>query len=98
MRKRTFDARVGFCNQYDVFEEESQKSDKEVFAWRLEPKSPEDAEKKEENLLNRTNCVLHRSSYPDKWKNISKQELMIGKLLLKLLVGKCYSWRILARK
>jgi hypothetical protein len=38
---RTFDARVGyFANQYDVFEEESQKSDTEVFAvrWRLEPK------------------------------------------------------------
>jgi hypothetical protein len=40
MRKRSFDPRVGFSNQYDVFEEESQKSEKEVFAvrWRLEPK------------------------------------------------------------
>jgi hypothetical protein len=32
MRKRSFDPRVGFANQYDVFEEESQKSEKEVFA------------------------------------------------------------------
>jgi hypothetical protein len=42
MRKRTFDARVGyFANQYGVFEEESHKSDTEVFAvrWSLEPKS-----------------------------------------------------------
>ena len=41
MRKRAFDKRVGyFANDYDVFEEDSQKSDKEIFAvrWRLEPK------------------------------------------------------------
>lgn len=48
MRKRFFDQRVGyFANQYDVFGEESLKSDEEVFAvrWRLEPKSKEDAER-----------------------------------------------------
>jgi hypothetical protein len=40
MRKRSYDPRVGFANQYDVFEEESQKSEKEVFAvrWRLNQK------------------------------------------------------------
>ena len=48
MRKRTFDARVGFfANQIDVFEEESQKSDTEIFAvrWKLEPKNADDAAK-----------------------------------------------------
>jgi hypothetical protein len=48
MRKRTFDARVGyFANGYSKFEEESQKSDDEIFAvrWKLEPKSKEDAER-----------------------------------------------------
>jgi hypothetical protein len=40
MRKRSYDPRVFFANQYDVFEEESQKSEKEVFAvrWRLNQK------------------------------------------------------------
>ena len=47
MRKREFDARVGyFANQFGVFEEDSQKSETSVFAvrWRLEPKSPEDTD------------------------------------------------------
>jgi hypothetical protein len=39
MRKRSYDPRCFFA-QYDVFEEESQKSEKEVFAvrWRLNQK------------------------------------------------------------
>ncbi len=48
MKKRIFDNRVGyFANQYAVFEEESQKSDYEIFAvrWRLEPKNEEDLKK-----------------------------------------------------
>jgi hypothetical protein len=48
MRKRTFDKRVGyFANGYDVFEEDSQKADTDIFAvrWRLEPKNEEDAQK-----------------------------------------------------
>ena len=46
MRKRPFDKRVGyFANGYDVFEEDSQKAETEIFAvrWRLEPKNEEDA-------------------------------------------------------
>jgi hypothetical protein len=40
MRKRSYDPRVGFLLINMMFEEESQKSEKEVFAvrWRLEPK------------------------------------------------------------
>ncbi|MCU0445126.1 MAG: zinc-dependent metalloprotease [Microscillaceae bacterium] len=48
MRKRFFDARVGyFSNQYSTFGEESQSAEKDVFAvrWRLEPKNAEDAQK-----------------------------------------------------
>jgi hypothetical protein len=67
MRKRSYDPRVGFANQYDVFEEESQKSEKEVFAvrWRLEPKNAEDAEKNKRGELIEpaTNCLLYRSIY-----------------------------------
>jgi hypothetical protein len=48
MRKREFDARVGyFANEYGVWRRIS-KSETKVFAvrWRLEPKSDEDAQKK----------------------------------------------------
>lgn len=54
MRKRYFDARVGyFANQYSVFKEESQASDEEVFAvrWRLEPKNATDAAKQKRGEL-----------------------------------------------
>ncbi|MEY2739731.1 MAG: hypothetical protein RL259_1640, partial [Bacteroidota bacterium] len=54
MRKRAFDKRVGyFANGYDVFEEDSQKANTEVFAvrWRLEPKNQEDAEKQKRGEL-----------------------------------------------
>lgn len=54
MRKRFYDARVGyFANQYSVFGEESQKAEKEIFAvrWRLEPKNAADAERQKNGEL-----------------------------------------------
>lgn len=79
MRKRLFDARVGyFANQYSVFEEESQKSDKDVFAvrWRLEPKSKEDAEKqKKGELIEPKKPIVYYidPATPEKWKNYIKE-------------------------
>ncbi|MCP9768599.1 DUF5117 domain-containing protein [Lacihabitans sp. LS3-19] len=78
MRKRTFDARVGyFANSYAVFGEESQKSDKDVFAvrWRLEPKSKEDAERqKNGELIEPKKPIVYYidPSTPDKWKKYIK--------------------------
>jgi hypothetical protein len=79
MRKREFDARVGyFANQYDVFEEESQKSETKVFAvrWRLEPKTPEDAQKqKSGELIEPLKPIVYYidPATPDKWKKYIKQ-------------------------
>jgi hypothetical protein len=79
MRKREFDARVGFfANQYGVFEEESQKSDTKVFAvrWRLEPKSAEDAQKqKKGELIEPLKPIVYYidPATPDKWKKYIKQ-------------------------
>ena len=79
MRKREFDARVGyFANQYDVFEEESQKSDTKVFAvrWRLEPKSDEDAQKqKRGELVEPKKPIVYYidPATPEKWKKFIKQ-------------------------
>lgn len=79
MRKREFDARVGFfANQYGVFEEESHKSDTKVFAvrWRLEPKSAEDAQKqKKGELIEPLKPILYYidPATPDKWKKYIKQ-------------------------
>lgn len=79
MRKREFDARVGyFANQYGVFEEESQKSDTKVFAvrWRLEPKSPEDAQKqKKGELIEPLKPIVYYidPATPEKWKKFIKQ-------------------------
>ena len=78
MRKRTFDARVGyFTNQYGLFEEDSQKSNKEVFAvrWRLEPKSAEDAEKqKKGELIEPAKPIVYYidPATPEKWKKYIK--------------------------
>lgn len=78
MRKRIFDARVGyFANQFDVFEEESQKSDTDVFAvrWRLEPKSKEDAEKqKRGELIEPKKPIVYYidPATPEKWKKYIK--------------------------
>lgn len=79
MRKREFDARVGFfANQFDVFEEESQKSDTKVFAvrWRLEPKSKEDAQKqKKGELIEPLKPIVYYidPATPEKWKPFIKQ-------------------------
>lgn len=78
MRKRTFDPRVGFfANQYDVFEEESQKSEKEVFAvrWRLEPKNAEDATKqKNGELIEPAKPIVYYidPATPEKWRKFIK--------------------------
>ena len=78
MRKRTFDPRVGFfANQYDVFEEESQKSEKEVFAvrWRLEPKNAEDAAKqKNGELIEPAKPIVYYidPATPEKWRKFIK--------------------------
>jgi hypothetical protein len=79
MRKRAFDKRVGyFANGYDVFEEDSQKADTEIFAvrWRLEPKNQEDAEKqKRGELIEPKKPIVYYldPATPDKWKPFIKQ-------------------------
>ena len=79
MRKRSFDARVGyFANEYGVFEEDSHKSDTEIFAvrWRLEPKSEEDAAKqKNGELIEPAKPIVYYidPATPDKWKKYIKQ-------------------------
>jgi len=79
MRKRAFDKRVGyFANGYDVFEEDSQKSETEIFAvrWRLEPKNQEDAEKqKRGELIEPKKPIVYYldPATPDKWKPFIKQ-------------------------
>lgn len=79
MRKRTYDKRVGyFANAYDVFEEESLKADKAIFAvrWKLEPKNAEDAEKqKNGELIEPKKPIVYYidPATPDKWKPFIKQ-------------------------
>ena len=79
MRKRTFDKRVGyFANGYDVFEEDSQKAETDIFAvrWRLEPKNAEDAEKqKRGELIEPKKPIVYYldPATPDKWKPFIKQ-------------------------
>ncbi|WP_338410377.1 zinc-dependent metalloprotease [uncultured Flavobacterium sp.] len=79
MRKRSFDKRVGyFANGYDVFEEESLKSDKEKFAvrWRLEPKNEEDAEKQKNGVLiepKKPIVYYIDPATPEKWRPFIKQ-------------------------
>ena len=79
MRKRAFDRRVGyFANGYDVFEEDSQKADTDIFAvrWRLEPKNEEDAEKqKRGELIEPKKPIVYYldPATPDKWKPYIKQ-------------------------
>ena len=79
MRKRAFDRRVGyFANGYGVFEEDSQKSEKDIFAvrWRLEPKNAEDAAKqKRGELIEPKKPIVYYldPATPDKWKPFIKQ-------------------------
>jgi hypothetical protein len=78
MRKRIFDARVGyFANSFGVFEEESQKADEDVFAvrWKLEPKSKEDAEKqKRGELIEPKKPIVYYidPATPEKWRKYIK--------------------------
>lgn len=78
MRTRTFDSRVGyFANQYNVFGEESHKSDKNVFAvrWKLEPKNAADAAKlKRGELVEPKNPIVYYidPATPEKWKKYIK--------------------------
>ena len=74
MKKRYFDARVGyFANQYAVFEENSQKADEDVFAvrWRLEPKSSLDAARQQAGeLIEPKKPIVYYidPATPDQWK------------------------------
>jgi hypothetical protein len=74
MRKRYFDARVGyFANQYGVYGEASQKADEEVFAvrWRLEPKNVIDAARqKAGELIEPKKQIIYYidPATPDRWK------------------------------
>lgn len=78
MRKRAYDKRVGyFANGYDVFGDESLKSDKEIFAvrWRLEPKNAEDAEKqKRGELIEPKKPIVYYidPATPEKWRPFIK--------------------------
>ncbi len=79
MRKRFFDARVGyFASEYSVFAEASQKAEKEVFAvrWRLEPKTAEDAKKQAQGqLIEPKKPIVYYvdPATPEKWKPFIKQ-------------------------
>jgi len=78
MRKRFFDYRVGyFANQYTIFGEESQKSEKEVFAvrWRLEPKNAADAQRqKNGELIEPAKPIVYYidPATPEKWRKYLK--------------------------
>jgi len=78
MRKRMYDSRVGyFANGYDIFENESLKADREVFAvrWRLEPKNAEDAEKqKKGELIEPKKPIVYYidPATPEKWRPFIK--------------------------
>jgi GNAT superfamily N-acetyltransferase len=78
MRKRHFDARVGyFANQHSVFGEESHKSDRDIFAvrWKLEPKNAEDlAKMKRGELIEPKTPIVYYidPATPDKWKKYIK--------------------------
>ncbi len=79
MRKRAFDKRVGyFANGYNVFKEDSQKAETDIFAvrWKLEPKNEEDAEKqKRGELIEPKKPIVYYldPATPDKWKPFIKQ-------------------------
>lgn len=78
MRKRFFDARVGyFANQYSVFGEDSQSAESEVFAvrWRLEPKNEEDAKRqKNGELIEPKKPIVYYidPATPEKWRKYLK--------------------------
>ena len=79
MKKRLFDPRVGyFANQYEVYEENSQLAETEIFAvrWRLEPKSNEDLERqKKGELIEPAKPIVYYvdPATPEKWKPYIKE-------------------------
>jgi len=79
MRKRHFDARVGFfANGYTVYDDNSQKTEKEVFAvrWRLEPKTAADAERQRKGqLIEPKKPIVYYidPATPLKWRKYLKQ-------------------------
>ncbi len=78
MKKRLFDARVGFfANGYTVFDEGSQRTDDQTFAvrWRLEPKNEEDAKKqKAGQLIEPAKPIVFYidPATPEKWRKYLK--------------------------
>lgn len=79
MRKRFFDSRVGFfANGYTVYDDASQRTEKETFAvrWRLEPKSAADADRqKRGQLIEPKKPIVYYidPATPTKWRNSLKQ-------------------------
>ena len=78
MRRRFFDGRVGFfANGYTVYDDASQRTEKETFAvrWRLEPKSVADADrqKRGQPIEPKTPIVYYIDpATPVKWRNSLK--------------------------
>jgi hypothetical protein len=79
MKKRLFDPRVGFfANGYTIFDDASQRTDRETFAvrWRLEPKSTADAEKqKRGELIEPKKPIVFYidPATPMRWRSFLKQ-------------------------
>lgn len=78
MRKRMFDARVGyFANELSVYGEESQKMNTETFAirWKLEPKNEADAARQAKGeLIEPKKPIVYYidPATPEKWKKYLK--------------------------
>jgi hypothetical protein len=73
MRKRFFDNRVGFfANGYTVYNEESQRAEREVFAvrWRLEPRTEDIAKMKQGELVEPIKPIVFYidPATPVKWR------------------------------
>lgn len=79
MRKRFFDSRVGFfANGYTVYDDGSQRTEKETFVvrWRLEPKSTADADRqKRGQLIEPKKPIVYYidPATPIKWRKYLKQ-------------------------
>ncbi len=79
MRKRFYDARVGyFATGYTVFDDNSQRTKDETFAvrWRLEPKSADDARKQQRgDLIEPVKPIVFYidPATPAKWRGYLKQ-------------------------
>ncbi|GAA4456515.1 zinc-dependent metalloprotease [Nibrella saemangeumensis] len=79
MRKRLFDNRVGFfANGYTVYDDNSQKTERETFVvrWRLEPKSAADAERqKRGQAIEPKKPIVYYidPATPIKWRKYLKQ-------------------------